>query len=1841
MNDYLKENNNDEPFYFTHDVIKNGRLLLDSTTFNPQGNKLHRHMMKIEGQESTVDLSSDDPTDLQYFLIAFAQGMGLKVDKQLHSKTLAQVRDLIEHPTVVAAVKALNEKDGEYSQDQLDAILAGVAKGEEKTWSLDALVAYAAYEKAKIDGVIFTHDLMVEADGITNGPGIATIQFGIGFSREDKALRLKKIGVNVDGDVEEFGAWIDRPMNRDNYETITLELNNKLEGLTGRDKAVKDFTIFLLGKLDSVNAEGIQKINRNISKNPLMTTIYGAGKGSLKAALGNQTVQEIYLFIEKNVNNPTKLAELDSHLQKVFNLKIDMKNPLEDIIDARSEQIMSDTVGEVVGQAMIEAIDEQYGQFKDGTIIINEAMGMVAEVFSDMFEHAVEVATTELVEQGVLAANAKGVPFETLPQDSIDKILLKLIESQPILQSVLSSEDGNITEEGLYVGKITNTVNDSTAYNTRQDYQGGRTVNTQGRTPKYISGGVSPVVLAVQNIDATAMLKHLNDYASFNVYDAIITGVDSVEKHTLNINKHFFEINKNHSIAMEAQKAFLRAEAAAVTYDAENGTDFATRFNGDTTRGFGKAEVTINIKQELEITTVVTEAARLDTIDMVTSSGQYGWENSSHVVKDDSTPLEERVMGSNPDATDGKFQTEAQIEINNMTVLDVFDEVGKLGNKEESKEHASFLRNSLNSLRNQILEPIKLHIGDVLKNKDAKGNDTMANIEGSDIYMYTKLFGGQPGSTGILNSGLRMSAQEAMAHEMWHAVSRHGIEGNELVKKELERRWEQAKSVITPFDLMDNPTLGESSPEYAQAQDTWNYIFTAKVVKTTVVTNPVTGQTQTKYYSNHFHEFAAYSMTNEKFIKALKSVPANTKGPAVKRQDDGSYLNSLFNKLADLLGGIVDYFSTHLTSTKGLTTDVAVRELVKQISNLEAQNRNAILSSIDTAQKAAGKMSGVISKTTAIITKPLTELAKAPKIVKNSNTYIRLAGRLVRLRNESETVEFTFNALTKVKRNLAAKKQGFAEQLLTEVRGLTEATKNYHTLSRMKTKMIDGAVVGTETNVITLLTKAFSTPLTEVQLKAVTKAFLKTDLSSMNLNQSQLLEILNDPTKIPSLIATIEAKFAGDVNANHYVIQSKALGHMMATGRVTSANQNFNAKQIARLFGTGRVRTNVPVGVEKLIDQLATLYALQDTDSSYKIALSELIKSEKTKGTENGMTFLQAFHNKQKEIDLAEVFTGSEVNVTKGHVRDELDSSMKAMLLTEAEGLIYEARGWTKGTELFKDPADPTASPLYLYVDRHGGDTQTITGIISLTSKQARGTDTIKIRQTFGDNSPVYGGKQDATRIHSVKSRNYANSVAGAGTFNAAKASTQMAPLFDLKGEITGYRYLMTDKTKDNVLNRNQDAIRILARGAASTVNKVNSAELNGKAIEAMKLQFDAVPDNAYLQFGPASTDAELRELYRLLPDDAKADIKRVWGSDTMFVDKQILTMMFGYRKFSVADALAKDKAEQHILLQWFGMVADMIGKPFGFSGEQVARSTGQYWGEFVSASKDFIVIKSGIVTAANTVSNSVQLFTEGLNVIDLLKWQKEAAVELTKYRQQNAELFELEKMVELGIQANQLTQQKNRIAQLKASLTSNPVTDIVEDGLLQTIVEDVGIVDDQYSKFGKIRNVLDKHIGTKIPGSVRQIASELTQSHDSFLYKKMAQSAQLSDFVARYALYKHSITNKNTDKRLSREDAANKAISTFINYDLPTHRGIQYGNDMGFLWFTKYYIRIQKILLTTLASNPARVMALIVGEWAYGDVIADMYDSTLSPENVGNRVRLPGSFTDMASNALLGQLVL
>ena len=53
------------------------------------------------------------------------------------------------------------------------------------------------------------------------------------------------------------------------------------------------------------------------------------------------------------------------------------------------------------------------------------------------------------------------------------------------------------------------------------------------------------------------------------------------------------------------------------------------------------------------------------------------------------------------------------------------------------------------------------------------------------------------------------------------------------------------------------------------------------------------------------------------------------------------------------------------------------------------------------------------------------------------------------------------------------------------------------------------------------------------------------------------------------------------------------------------------------------------------------------------------------------------------------------------------------------------------------------------------------------------------------------------------------------------------------------------------------------------------------------------------------------------------------------------------------------------------------------------------------------------------------------------------------------------------------------------------------------------------------------------------------------------------------------------------------QAIDAFINYDHLSHRYLQYLNDVGLVRFTKYYMRIQAVLMHLYQQNPARALLL------------------------------------------------
>ena len=115
----------------------------------------------------------------------------------------------------------------------------------------------------------------------------------------------------------------------------------------------------------------------------------------------------------------------------------------------------------------------------------------------------------------------------------------------------------------------------------------------------------------------------------------------------------------------------------------------------------------------------------------------------------------------------------------------------------------------------------------------------------------------------------------------------------------------------------------------------------------------------------------------------------------------------------------------------------------------------------------------------------------------------------------------------------------------------------------------------------------------------------------------------------------------------------------------------------------------------------------------------------------------------------------------------------------------------------------------------------------------------------------------------------------------------------------------------------------------------------------------------------------------------------------------------------------------------------------------------------------------------------------------------------------------------------------------------------------------------------------------SNVPKSVKTAAKWAFVSPDTPAYKFLNNATQFSDFSSKYVMYKY-YTQKAKEK-MSHDEAIQTASDNFVNYDVPTARGLQYLNDMGVVMFTKYNIRIQKALFQLLKKRPATAMAQAV----------------------------------------------
>lgn len=1860
----------EKEFFFTHFVSKQMRLFMNSNTVNPQSNKVHRHLMGYDTDNVTLDPS--DVNQMVQFKTAIAESLGVSVDKMLSQGAIEALGEKLADPIIQAGIDAITQiNDDTYDVDHIDtlqqAIVDAVKVGGENVYSLDGLTAMAAYQES--NGKPFQANIFREVDGVTNGVIIGLFQLAAAGDFNSLSKKLERGGFFFD-DTQNLAEWAQKTENNDTYEDMAESWVRQLDitdGLVDSDTKIKKKQLAKdMGMLRAAHPDTrlilkdlIGQIARKVAKSPVMITSYGSGIGKVRNQFAETMLAGFYSKVTKLAlkGNSQELERMSNNMSVLIGSPVEFTtdNTLTTSLTKSQENKFKDLTNAYYGSSLQSALEETFEDFIANRTEINTALRINFEAFNIVYKRT--VAEQEAKEGRKISSEMKLkivrqlqglVPgFKSPMSDNLDDSIVVMKTEKTRLSGnenavemkfntraggkniTVNKDDGTLKTDDI-TGRVANRNAEGKVIKKGDKGYGFTYPKGKNNLKSYISeenytdGGVSGAILGIHSMDAATMYGLLEQYAALNVHDAAAFNLLEVMEGSEALNKSFLDVMSGYNLREEVQVNLERAinllgkgkHATADMLQLQEVMDTEVFKNNE------DSPLLQNYLDTFASKTLEANALRDEVLSKLVNMQQYnaGEGGQYFTNRQDTSNLSEKAetkhidneikefLGSaNRNIDPDNFGARTAVAVTAMNTQQTFDVLDSVGNVKASTEHKVQLTSVLTNVVNSVLEPIKLHMRTI-------GNETYGATRGQEVFINEGM--------GTLSNGTQMSAQEVFVHEIVHNVTRQGVEGTSWAKRELLKLFNLVESQIKAEDFLNTDTQGNVldlngnvitvqsagyASELAAATERYDYIF-----------NNAEGK---KGKNAYLHEFVALGITNEAFNKKLATLDGFVKKESFWTGDVASTLLSIFQRISDWISG-------RITHTSNITADKKLMVLAEQLAGIDYRKKSTIYSTMD-------KVTDVIhSKLATFAAEPLMKLANSRMVQGSKYKVVRQVGNIVS-KIPYTTIEAYSEVMEKVARRLGVTKDNIISSLVTEVIGHTKDNSNFHTLLRESHKLIDQARTHIKTNVIKQLNDNFLTDISKQARKAITNVVIKTDMNVLvqSFSWKEIRNFVSDSVALDVAIdkqVKLLKQFKG--REHYFRKMSESMGTFMATGEHTQEHTPINALTIAREFGTDNVDTLDDItGASTIIDTLASLYALRATDDVMKTHVANLMTAEFTADSvNNGITFLTQVHADSKARALQSIFRGNPSSVIKGYTKEIYNANISVMVAPLSEEATLLREGYQReATPLKRDPMNPSV-PMYRYVSKDNLLNTYEAGIASTTNKTAKGTDLTEVYAQQKSTSPVTEGIQEGAKIFNAKMRGMQSVYSSKDT---SLKGVAMQPIFNEDGNVTQYRYLMNEANKVLILEKDGNFDTVMGAMEANTEDKINTDVINNKLVQLAKDTFDEKyskdPEN-FVTIGKSATTERNREIYRMLPYATRQEIKRVWGTDNMRVPAELVILMFGQRKMSAANTILKNPAFDALNVQVLKTLGVNLGKG--------VRTIENVWQEIVGITKDVIVIKSGLVLLGNVLSNMAILKVSGISAKDIIKDHGIAVTYAKEYQSKTAELDALKRELRVNPTATERRRKEVLITRLENDLKENPVKELIDAGVYQSIIEDVATEDDQYSYKSKLQEwITPKYVAEgKVPQLLTDIGNNLIISHETQLYKSLRDATQLSDFIARYTLHQHNLKNDMT-----KEESFQDIVDTFVNYDLPTHKGIQYANDMGFLMFTKFFVRIQKIIYKLATKNTGNFITLMLLQNVFDKDIEDIADSFASPDNMVNKLHNPmdviNNIMDVPLTSLIG----
>lgn len=328
--------------YFSNTLSSVSRSMMEGAN-NIQASKILRAALvpnqtevNAEGFFNALgDVPYDSLSDTNKFLVlAYAQALGISIHNFNHDTNLEKLRNILNNDLFVDTAIGWFEASKRTTQTNVDDLIETSKEllgGDWNELSLQTMTEFGALLDAESKGTLdkFTTNAYIEADGITNGPFMASLLAGIDLGDATWVSFAANGGLYIGENINSNDYRSSKDSLPDNYMAVARASKDNKEALRAyatslaqtkgvdtvnafknHDKIIDNFISSIFGHV-STDKEGNITFSRNTAKNPVTVSFYGSSVKGIASKFAGEAISVINELSTILLQNSDENGKLD------------------------------------------------------------------------------------------------------------------------------------------------------------------------------------------------------------------------------------------------------------------------------------------------------------------------------------------------------------------------------------------------------------------------------------------------------------------------------------------------------------------------------------------------------------------------------------------------------------------------------------------------------------------------------------------------------------------------------------------------------------------------------------------------------------------------------------------------------------------------------------------------------------------------------------------------------------------------------------------------------------------------------------------------------------------------------------------------------------------------------------------------------------------------------------------------------------------------------------------------------------------------------------------------------------------------------------------------------------------------------------------------------------------------------------------------------------------------------------------------------------------------------------------------------------------------------------------